>query len=220
MSDQDALRKKIPSDAFRVLVTDEYGKSKYKAPSDLLPSDQIMTKRDGVTPVTMAQTPGRRKNPVLLPTTPKVAEMIRAKEKFIDDDDLFNVISKSPDGETVLDHVMKALAEEAASLGFERVEAERQGNPTSQISLRRVNALKAVGDSWLKRKEQSSTGAVDMESPQFIRLFSHITDTFKDALVAAGERPEMIDIVFTNLSKLIEDPQWTMTAHKKMKEDR
>lgn len=214
-----ALLNNLPANTTRVLVKDEMGRSKYKPPSEILDTDEICVKIDG-TAVTMSNNPGRKKTPSLRPVTPKVADLIRAKELFIEEDDLLDVVSKTPEKEEVLNYVIRGLAEEAASLGFERIEAEREGQPTSQISMRRVNALKAVGDSWLKRKEQVVNEGIDIDGMPFKKVFGHIMETFKEALQESGVRPEVVDIVFTHFSKKIDDPHWTNQAQKKMREEK
>jgi len=83
------------------------------------------------------------------------------------------------------------------------------------VSVRRIGALKAIGDSWLKRKDQIAAQGVDMDSPAFKRLFTFIMETFKDALTSAGERPEMIETVFAGLSKKL-DSDWQREAVKRM----
>lgn len=213
---QKSILANLPSGVTRIQVLDEFGKTRYKSPKDLADSDEIVIGPNGG-PITMTGNPGRKKNPELAPANDRVAEQIRAKEIHLRSDDLLEAVHQNPEASVVLNYVMEGLAEEAASLGFERQEAERTGQPTSQISLRRVNALKAVGDAFLKRKEVLTNNSVDMDSPAFKRLFSYIMDTFRDALIAAGSRPEMIETVFANLAKKL-DEDWQKEATKRMSE--
>jgi hypothetical protein len=206
----------LPSGTTRVQVIDEFGKTRFKSPNDVADTDQIVIGSNG-DPIVMSGRPGRKKKPDLAPANDRVAEQIRAKEIHVEGDDLLDTIRQNPESDGVLDRVMEGLAEEAASLSFERREAERTGTPTSQISMRRINALKAVGDSYLKRKEIMSSGGVDMDSPAFKKLFTYIMDTFRDALIGAGSRPEMVETVFANLSKRL-DEDWHKEATKKMTE--
>jgi len=206
----------LPSGTTRVQVIDEFGKTRFKSPNDVADVDQIVIGGNGE-PIVMSGRPGRKKKPDLAPANDRVEEQMRAREIHVQGDDLLNTIQDNPEAGSVLDRVMEGLAEEAASLAFERREAERNGTPASQISMRRINALKAVGDSYLKRKEIMSTGGVDMTSPAFRRLFSYIMDTFRDALTGSGTRPEMIETVFANLSKRLDD-DWQKEATKRMTE--
>ena len=165
----------------------------------------------------MQGSPGRPTKIELAPINDVVGEVMKQRKAALLDDDLLEVVKSNPESAAVLDFVMVGIAEEAAALGFERNEMERRGQPTSQVSVRRIGALKAIGDSWLKRKDQIASNGVDMDSPAFKRLFTYIMETFKDTLAAAGERPEMIETVFAGLSKKL-DSDWQREAVKRMTE--
>lgn len=214
--DKKYLLSCVPTEATRVQVVDEFGKTKFKKPDEVADSDYIVTNNDG-DPIVMIGAPGRKPKVTLAPTNAAVAEVIRQKKRSLEEDDLLGTVSGNPEAPSVLDHVMRGLAEEAASLRFERDEAERGGKETSQISMRRVSALKAVGDSWLKRREQLNSIGVDMESFAFKRLFKYIADTFRVALEESGVRPEMIETIFASFSKKLTD-EWQHEAIKRMTE--
>ena len=110
-----------------------------------------------------------------------------------------------------------AIGEEAASLRFERMEAERKGTDTSQLSMRRVAALKAIGDTWIKRKEQIQSRMIDLESPSFQALFQFISETFVRAMQSAGVRQELSDTVIAQFAKQLDD-SWKNEAKSRMKE--
>ena len=206
----------IPKHATRVQVVDEFGKTRYRPVRDVADGDTIVLGTKGA-PIVMSTRPGRPGKMPFIPTSPRAAEVMKQKEEFLEEDELLAVISTSPEKSEVLDYVLKGLAEEAASLAFERIDAERTGATTSQVSMRRIGALKAVADSWLKRKELIANAGVDMDSPAFKRLFKFVLETLKDTLGDAGIRPEMVETVFTALSKKLDD-DWTREAHKRMSE--
>jgi hypothetical protein len=135
-------------------------------------------------------------------------------------DEVLDSTKKNPDSENVLTKVLVGLAEESASLAFEREEAERRGEPTSQISVRRVNALKAVGDTWIKKKEMLSSKSLDLESKAFKRVFGFIAETFRKACDEAGVRPEQAESVFASFGKMVDEPDWLADAKKSMEEDK
>lgn len=207
----------LPPDTYRVQVRDAVGRVKYKQPHLVNEHDQIVLSTAGK-PITMSRPPGRPGKPELKAASEDIHNTVRAKEEFVDVDELLGVIRTNPEGPSVLDHVMTGLAEEAASLGFERVNAERHGQDTSGISMKRVTALKAVGETWLRRKEQLSAAGVDLDSAAFAKLFKFIMDTFRESLIQAGSRPEMIETVFTGLAKRI-DEDWRREATQRMTED-
>ncbi len=213
-----AILATLPAGTHRVQVRDDLGKTKFKAPSAVTDKDTILCNSAG-DPIIMASAPGRPKAPVLSASTnPRVVENLRAKERFLDQDDLLEVIRVKPESGDVLDFVMEGLAAEAASLGFERMHAEHNGEPTSQISMRRINALKAVGDSCLKRKEQVS-GSLDLDSPALKRLFGLLMETFKEALEDMHTRSEMIETIFVSLAKKLDSKEWRMQAEKVLEKE-
>lgn len=205
----------LTEDAKRIKVEDENGNKKWRDVDALHDNDSIILKADG-DPYVMNTKPGRKANPKIQAANEVVGEKVRQKVIQEDHDPLLRTIKSNPDGNRVLDHILTGLAEEAFSLKFERSEAERQGQATSAISVRRVNALKALGDTYLKRKEQMDSGSVDMESTAFKILFEFILETFRGAMEDSNLRTEMVETVFAKLTKRLEN-NWEEEAKNKMK---
>lgn len=210
------LLSRLPEGTTRVKVETELGKIQYKEVDDLSDTDKIITKDDG-TPVVMKSSPGRKKNVVVAPVNATVKEIIKRKEAYVKDDPLYKITQDDPESPDVLKHVMVSISEEAASIGFERMEAERQGKDTATLSQRRIQAFRAVGDAWLKRKEQVSARGIDLDSPAFEAVFGYTMETFREAMQAANARPEMIQTVFAKFSQKIADEEWKTEAKARMK---
>ena len=175
-----------PADATRVRVIDEFGKEKYRKLDEVAKTDTIKVKKDGV-PVFMTGTPGRKSLPRDYPiASDAIAEAIRRKDHLLQNDQILIATTDQPESSEVLHQVMIALADEAASLKFEREEAERRGDSTSQLSARRARILKDVGETWLKRKTQLSQESFNPDSPEFEVVFGLISETFKSATLDAG----------------------------------
>jgi hypothetical protein len=83
--------------------------------------------------------------------------------------------------------------------------------------MRRVAALKAIGDTWIKRKEQIQSRVIDLESPAFQALFQFISETFVRAMQSANVRQELADSVLAQFVKLLDDA-WKNEAKSRMKE--
>lgn len=213
----------IPSDAVRVKVVDEKGHEKWRDISDgieaILPSDQIVL--DKGKPLTMRNTPGRkRKTPAPKPPAPTnetVATLVAAKEYFLENDSLMQQVDEGMDDEGVLHLIMRGFAEEAASLAFERGEAERTGKETSQLSIRRISALRNLGDVYLKRKEQLSGKVIDMDSPAFANLFKFMTETFRESMINGGIGADQVEVIFQSLARRMGDDTWAQEARNRMK---
>ncbi|NBQ99349.1 MAG: hypothetical protein EBT79_02240 [Actinobacteria bacterium] len=212
--DREVLLSELPPEVTRIQVIDEQGKQRFRKREELADNDTLVFNSGGDL-VVMNGAPGRPQKAELQPINEAVGEVMKQRRAALNDDDLLEVVKANPESAAVLDFVMVGIAEEAAALGFERQEMERRGQPTSQVSVRRIGALKAIGDSWLKRKDQIAAQGVDMDSPAFKRLFGFIMETFKEALTSAGERPEMIETVFAGLSKKL-DGDWQREAVKRM----
>ena len=211
----------IPEGVSRVQVTDEVGKVVWRKPSDLRDTDSIKFNPNTGEPYAMYGSPGVAQASSVANTNPPasnaVISAIKSRKKdLIDKDDIFNTTKTKPESSDVLTKVIQGLAEESASLHFERTEAERKGEATSQISMRRVQALKAVGETWLKKKEVLASKGVDLESPSFKIVFTHIAETFRRACDIAGVRPEMSESVFAEFGRLVDDVDWIAEAKSKM----
>jgi hypothetical protein len=218
--DRDVLLQLIPANAKLIYVKDELGKFRYRLLEALRETDDIQVNTKGI-PVTATKSPGRPpKVPVPAPPpaiTPTVAVSNQRKVHMMSKDPVLKAIKANPDSPDVLAQVMISLAEESSSISFERQEAERNGTDTSMISGRRVQVLKSLADTWMKRKEQFAAKSMDIESPAFKIVFSHIALTFKAAMVSAGFKSEEVESVFSKVAKAVEDDTWTSDLKNKIK---
>jgi len=214
----------IPSDAKRVKVTDEQGHNKWRDIENgldgILESDKIWFQLGE--PVVMKTKPGRKKKAKVPAGAPQpvnqiTAQVKAAKAAYIKKDPLLQSIAQSVDSEDVLHYSMMIIAEETASLGFERTEAERKGTETSQLSIRRIGAIKAIVDAWLKRKDQLSGKMIDLGSPAFTVLFSFMIETFREAMLGGGVPADQVETIFTGLSERMGDDTWEEEARIRMK---
>jgi hypothetical protein len=194
-------------------VTDRTGKVRWRPLDAVEPFDTIVLK-NGI-PITMKSQPGRPQE-IVNAVTDYVADQVRQKNRDLNSDPIVKMAKTDPESNDLLHHVVVALSEEAASLGCERRNAELEGKETSQLSIRRVNALKAVAETWLKRKDQTSNKELDLNSPQFKAVFSFALDTFRDAMVDSNLRPEMVEMVYAKLTGKLQEG-WEQEARNRMK---
>jgi hypothetical protein len=216
-ADREYIISNLPEGAKRVQVVTSQGTTSYKRPEDVdLDHDEIMLASDG-TPVIMRGKPGRRPKTQLKPVTPQIDEVVRAKQEHLDNDALSREIKRDVDADSVLDNVLLGLAQEAASIEFERAEAERHGRDTVNISAKRARVLKSMADTVLKKKALSANGIIDLDSGAFRVLFGLILETFKESMKDAGARSELVETTFANLVKALDDG-WKEDARQKMKD--
>lgn len=210
----------VPEGALRVRVTDEKTKICWRRIEDVRATDTIDLNEKGQ-PQWMHNNIGRPRQKTLANVAPPanqlVGDLLVIKQASMRSDPIILASEATPESAEVLNQVLLAIAEEAASIRFERQEAERNGHETSSLSMRRVMALKAIGDTWIKRKEQIQHQAVDMDSPAFQELFKYISETFSRAMTAAGVRQELMDSVFSQFAKLLDD-DWKREAKSRMTE--
>ena len=166
--DRRRLLANLPEGAKRVQVKAPDGRMQYKHPSDVdVDLDEILLASDG-SPIIMRGNPGRRPKTVLKPVNPQTAQVAEARDDHITANPLVSSAKDNPEGDAVLDAIVIAMAEEAAAVEFERMEAERHGEPTSNISAKRARILKGMADTYLKRREKMDS-LIDLDSPAFKR---------------------------------------------------
>ena len=213
--DRQKILSSLPPGTRRIQVKAPDGKLSYKDPSDVLDSDEIPLNASGV-PIVMKGKPGRPLSAPLPPVTPIVAEVVRAKEDHMFADSLVSATKTNPEGDVVFNHLMVELSNEISALEFERKEAERLGRDSSEISAKRVRAIKTMTDTWMRKKEKNESGSIDMDGEPFRKLFAFILETVRASMVDSGMRAEHMETIFAKLSKRLADG-WAEEAKNRMK---
>ena len=215
---RDELLAKIPEDAKRVQVRTKKGNLKYKDVSDVIDSDEIQVNQRGF-PIVMMRKPGRKEETPSSDDSidPDTRARLRRKQKILDIDPVLKEICDNPESPDVLQEIIKALGGESASIYFERTEAERRGKEGSGYSVKRIQALRTMADTWLKRKDQIQARGVDMDTPAFNVLFNFIMETVQKGLVMSDIRAERIETAFAHISKMIGEEEWENEAKRRMK---
>lgn len=223
---REELLNQIPKNAKRISVNDRFGNDCWrnieKGFDAILDTDKINHK-EGV-PIVMTRAPGRpptKNTPVssqkpLKPGSAKAAELQREKASYLRNDELLNAIARDPDQEKVFDFLLLALAHEQSALGFLRARSESDGEPVSQLSIRRVNALKTMSDILFKRKEQKRSNNIDFESTSFRRLFKFMLETFKQSMVEADLSEGKVNQIFEKLADRMGTKEWEDEAKNRV----
>lgn len=231
--DKQKILEALPLEVSRVAVTTKDGDIKYRKVEEVEHDDTLMfnTKNQ---PVVMRGKTGRPSDlPSLdLPTLQDTSKFVPVPQRIqkqkdlvqgatpqptglnYQNDEVMTQVRNDPESLDVLHSVMMGLAEEAAAMAQARVSLEAQGKNTSNVSAKRVTALRAIGDTWMKRKEQLGGQSLDLEGVAFKRVFGFTMETFRKALAQAMIRPEQIEVIFAKLAKLM-DEDWIKEAKKR-----
>jgi hypothetical protein len=130
------------------------------------------------------------------------ASVMLERTRHVDGDALVVAVKARTDAKDTLRLVMRGLAEEAASLEFQQRELAKRGRDTAQVSSRRVDALRKLGDLALRVREADGE-ALNLSSEQATKLFTLWIERIRDvanALLA----PEMVDVFLSRLAASME----------------
>lgn len=210
------LLAKVPPSATKIQVITAKGEKKWRDLADLADDDTIQTKASG-DPIVMRAKPGRKSQIHVGPANATVAAILLRKQASMTRDPLLTTIGASPDSPDVLHEIIKGLGEETASLRFEREEAARDGKDTTSISSKRVQALRATAETWLKRADQLGGKLIDLDGAPYHALFRHQMESLKEAMLSARMRPEQIEMVFTKFADIVDGEDWKNEANIRMK---
>jgi len=153
----------------------------------------------------VARGPGRPRKVERMPTTSDLqyhALMSEEKAKFIDSDTLVQAARSSSDPGQMLKIIRTEVAKEAAALQFQRIENEKFGKDTAQVSSRRVDALTKIANIEMEIKKLG-TDAIDLRSEKFQKVFALWIEIMREAATDTLT-PEQIDLFFNRFSTKIE----------------
>lgn len=217
VEEKEKILANLPEGVRRVQILTQEGKQQYKRPDEIdLQNDEIMLASDG-SPIVMKGKPGRKKKAVLQPANPQAALLCQAREEHLAQDNLVGTVSTDSESDKVLEGILKALAEDAAVIDFEKEEAFRNGHEASNLATKRARILKGMSDIWLRKRSLSEGGIIDIESPVFKELFSLILETFRNTLFEAGVTEEHVETIFAKLISAFDDV-WKEDARRRMRQ--
>jgi len=222
----------IPEGIARIAVVDgETGKNRWKRVDSVEPKDMVVFRKGAA--VTMANHPGKplgykhhlgsvenpggSKDTIVQAVSGNKASSRR--KKFYAQDRLLQAALTNPDSESILAITIKEFALESSSLSYERMRAESEGRSkdASQFSLRRLKALQALAQTWIKRNEINANKAIDLQGVPFLRLFEFIVRTFQEAMIASDVPEDQAEVIINDFSKRVEEEEWIGGAKDAMK---
>lgn len=130
------------------------------------------------------------------------AEIAKARQAFIAEDPVVKTLSGKPDSASLLATLRTEIAKEAASLHFQRMEAEKYGKDTAQTSTRRIDALTRIAHIELEIK-RLAPDSLDVRSEKFTKVFNMFIEFLRECAQETMP-PETIDLFFNRFSTMME----------------
>ncbi len=130
------------------------------------------------------------------------AQMSAEKAQFIDQDPVVLAARGRADVAEVLRHIKEQIACEQAAIHFQRIENEKYGKDTAQMSTRRIDALTKIAHIELEIKKMGGD-LIDLRGERFQRVFALWISIIKD-VASETMPPELIDLFFNRLSTAME----------------
>jgi hypothetical protein len=153
----------------------------------------------------IARSPGRPRKVERMPTTSDLqyhALMSEEKGRFLDSDPIVLAIGRSDPADKNLQRIKLEIARESASLHFQRIEMEKHGKDTSQISTRRIDALERIARLELKIKE-ADKDSVSLGGEKMQKIFMLWVETMRE-IATEVLKPEEMDLFFNRFATAME----------------
>ena len=130
--------------------------------------------------------------------------MLPDKKDIIKDDILLKGILDDAGVFNLMDMVLAELAEESASLKYERIKKEFNDESTDRISLRRSNILKMINDSLVQKRNLALNDLINLRSPQWQVVFENLMDKIRLTFVDLEYPSEQEELFFQKLQNNLE----------------
>lgn len=157
--------------------------------------------------LTVKRGPGRPRKVERAPTVSDLqyhAIMAQKRQDFIKSDPLVKVLEDGKaDVLDVLTVIKKEIAVETASLTFERLENEKRGRDTGQLSTRRIEALKKVAEIELKIKEIDGE-SVNLSSERMQKVFALWVEVMRESATEIDMPEELLNLFFNRFATKME----------------
>lgn len=103
------------------------------------------------------------------------------------------------DAGTAMDALLVEIAEEVSHLKYERRKATKEGKNTAPFTVARVNALRHLAETLIRRKETAMAERMDLKSPRLQKIFTIWMQLFYEAMEKSNVNSEIINVVFQQM---------------------
>jgi hypothetical protein len=191
----------------------EDGTSDVKETSDLYRTEAALSilpvhaaPNSGGRQLVVKRGPGRPRKVERMPTTSDLeyhALMTEEKMRFTETDPLVRAIEGNCDTMTLLHRVKLDIARETSALHFQRIENEKRGVDTAQVSSRRIDALERLAKIELKIRE-ADRDSINLGSEKMQKIFALWVEVMREVAQEVLP-PEFMDLFFSKFSSAMED---------------
>lgn len=138
---------------------------------------------------------------------------IKKKSDFIASDPLTLDIEKGTSSVTVLQRIRLEVSKEIAAIQYQRIELDREGKDTTNVSLKRINALERLAKIELKVKllEHDS---INLSSEKMQKLFMLWVETMRE-VASEVLPPEAVDLFLNRFATAMDG--WEKKAEEALR---
>lgn len=148
-------------------------------------------------PSAKARAPGSRFNKPTADDEDRYNAEAEAREQFVANDPVVRSAA-GRDPIALLSTLKAEVAREAAALARQRIESEKMGRDISQVSGRRIDALKKIADIEMEMRK-IGFDQLDVHSEKFQKVFKLWIETIR-GVAEQTLNPEQLDLFFNRLS--------------------
>lgn len=141
----------------------------------------------------------------------------RDRKKHVASDPITNLIRTGASQSEVFDAILIEMANEVASLGFDKTIAASKGRDTVAYASKRISALKGLAEGWTKRMESNSQGKIDLSSKPIQRLYEFFAKKIITTCQELGYTEDETKVFVARLSEVMEN--WEEEAKRYISSD-
>jgi hypothetical protein len=139
---------------------------------------------------------------VVAPPPEVVEEVRQQKRDYIADDNLLKIVRRGSNSFELLDKLIEEIAEETASMKFDRSHNEGKTADTVKISKQRSLILKSIADLIVIKRELAQNEVLNLKGAKMQAVFKFLIGLVRDSLAQVeGVTDEQKELFFMRLQK-------------------
>lgn len=139
---------------------------------------------------------------------------LQARDAFLEKQQLFRSVRDGSPLTDVYDLLLTEIAEEIGHLKFDRKKAVKDGKNPTPYTIARVQSLKQLAESLLKKKETLGQDNIDFKHPKIQKMFRLWMAFFYECMEKSQLDKSVIDLVFAQIQADLSD--WEKKIHEEL----